>query len=145
MKNFNRRLWQPRISDQFFCFGHHKVYNNQMMLFWVVSNCFLGSLTSFWPRLTLYWHDARVCLHPNVFDTLWWMHKCHENLSCVIFSILLFDVGMHKCLQKILMGAMWKLKSKWSIFSLRHSTTFTWEMGLVWNLKMCWKFFKCWC
>ncbi len=96
-------------------------------------------------RLTPYWCDAGVHLHPNAFNTLWWMHRHHENHGWVIFCILLFDMKMHKCLEQILMGAMWKLESKWNILSLWHSTTFTWEMGLVWNLKMCWKFFECWC
>jgi hypothetical protein len=54
LKNLGHWLWQLKIADQIIIFGRHKVYNNQMTLFWVVSNCFLGNLTSFWPRLTLY-------------------------------------------------------------------------------------------
>jgi hypothetical protein len=39
-------------------------------------------------------------------------------LCCVIFRILLFDMGMHKSLEEILIGAKWKWKLEWNISSL---------------------------
>jgi hypothetical protein len=47
LKNFSCQLWQLKIGDQIFCFGRHKVYNDQMTLFWVAFKFFLSNLTSF--------------------------------------------------------------------------------------------------
>jgi hypothetical protein len=66
-------------------------------------------------------------------------------VCCVISRILLFDMGMHECLEKILTKAKWKWKHEWNISSLKRSSTFTLQFGLVWSWRMCWKFFPCSC
>jgi hypothetical protein len=66
-------------------------------------------------------------------------------VCCVTSHILLFNMGMHECLEKILTWAKWKWEHECNISSFRCSNTFTLQFGLVWSSRMCWKFFPCSC
>jgi len=72
LKFFGHWLWWLEVGDQIYRIGCHRVDDNPVILFSITLNCFLGSLTSFWPRLNLCWCDIGLHLCPNAFIMLWW-------------------------------------------------------------------------
>jgi hypothetical protein len=64
-------------------FNRHKVYNDQNKSNFNHLWACLGQLESAfdlgWPKLTMYWHDTRVQLCPNVFVKSWWTHGRGDN------------------------------------------------------------------
>jgi hypothetical protein len=106
----------------------------------------LNSLNIFYlngPCMFLCWHNF-LLLYFKVLKHILMMssHLClqidrpkkllilNATVCCVISHILLFDMGMHECLEKILTWTKWKWKHECNISFFKRSNTFTLQFGL---------------
>lgn len=92
-----------------------------------------------------YFVDTSCCLYNSKFQNAFqrvhiYIRKLldpkNANSQCqrcvvLFFCILMFNAGMHECLEELLTRAKWKLKLEWNISFLWHSTTFSLEFDLI--------------
>jgi hypothetical protein len=127
--------WLPSIIFKKKSFNGHKMFDLLMSPF-----LFINFYLFKWATYFLHWH---ILLYPKVLKLISMMSSClclqidkpktllflNINSLLCYFCILLFDMRMHECLEKILRWAKWKC----NISFLMHSSTFTLQFGFVWN------------